>query len=151
MRQVEIWSRSPLGEYLWNHLLEGKKQYVLRGRTQFGSKRIKNLNFTYHSGFDSNELPVRAVRPNQNLVLVIDGSTSSDRQEAERWLRQVVHSASPAVVILVVLGSEDCDNSWILPLLSANGGPVDAVFIARDGHLDRNNDQILQMPLGVST
>ena len=47
-------------------------------------------------------------------------------------------------VAVVLLGSEQCDNDWILPYMSSRGGKVNAVFLAVSyTHLDVYKRQFL--------
>ncbi|CAL1531342.1 unnamed protein product [Lymnaea stagnalis] len=51
---------------------------------------------------------------------------------------------------VVLLGSEVCDNSWIHPYMSFNGGPLKFVFLVYDSP-EVDNVHFFQWPLGVAT
>jgi len=51
---------------------------------------------------------------------------------------------------VVLLGNEECANSWILPYMRSHGGQVDVAFIVYDSPLV-DNKQFYQWPLGVAT
>ncbi|EFX63699.1 hypothetical protein DAPPUDRAFT_335115 [Daphnia pulex] len=68
--QVDIQSRAPIGEYLWNHLIEGKKELLSHQVIYKGTKTVNGINFTFQSG--KSEI----ISYSPNLVLIIDGSSS---------------------------------------------------------------------------
>ncbi len=142
--QVEIYSRASLGEYLWNHLLEGKKELMPDGILKKGNKTVDGLSFTYQSG-DSQAFPT-----SQNVVLVVDGSSTPNQKETESWLKRMLLSHSPRTLFLVILGNKNCSNQWIVPYLVSNGGPINAVFITGDSLLT-DRKEIFPWVLGVAT
>ncbi|XP_046637472.1 ribitol-5-phosphate xylosyltransferase 1-like [Daphnia pulicaria] len=142
--QVDIQSRAPIGEYLWNHLIGGKKELLSHQLIYKGTKTVNGINFTFQSG--KSEI----ISYSPNLVLIIDGSSSQLKQE-KMWLNDILISHTPKTLFLVILGDGNCSkNQWIIPYLSCNGGSIDAVFIVRD-KLITDESEIFQWPLGVAT
>lgn len=142
--QVDIQSRAPIGEYLWNHLIEGKKELLSHQVIYKGTKTVNGINFSFQSG--KSEI----ISYSPNLVLIIDGSSSQLKRE-KMWLNDILISHTPKTLFLVILGDGDCSkNQWIIPYLSSNGGSIDAVFIVRD-KLITDESEIFQWPLGVAT
>ena len=142
--QVEIYNRASIGEYLWNHLIEGKKELMPDGIVKRGNKTVEGLNFTYKTG------KREALSTSQNVVLVVDGSTIPNQKETESWVKSVLLSHTPMTLFLVLLGNNNCSNRWILPYLASNGGPISAVFIVGDSSII-DHKEIFPWPLGVAT
>lgn len=144
--QVEIQSRTAIGEYLWNHLLEGKKELLSDQVTYKGNKVVDNLNFTFQSG--NGEITITS---NGNIVLVIDVSSQLKRSKEEKWLNNMLLLYPPKSIFLVILGDNACgNNEWLVPYLSSNGGPVNAAFMVWGSFLTDHNE-VYQWPLGVAT
>jgi hypothetical protein len=145
--QVDIQSRAPIGEYLWNHLIEGKKELLSHQVIYKGTKTVNGINFTFQSG--KSEI----ISYSPNLVLIIDGSSSQQLKQEKMWLNDILISHTPKTLFLVILGDiSDCSkNQWIIPYLSSNGGSIDAVFIVRRDKLITDESEIFQWPLGVAT
>lgn len=146
---VEIYSQSYEGEYLWNHLIEGKKELQEDGVTNLGKKIIEGIDLAYTSG--SSEITPHSINSNSAFVLVIDGSTLSKQNKAEMWINQVLQLNTPSKLFLVLYGNQVCSNQWITDLISANGGPVSAVFIIRDSTIINISSEVYWWPLGVAT
>ncbi len=144
--QVDIQSRAPIGEYLWNHLIEGKKELLSHQVIYKGTKTVNGINFTFQSG--KSEI----ISYSPNLVLIIDGSSSQQLKQEKMWLNDILISHTPKTLFLVILGDSDCSkNQWIIPYLFSNGGSIDAVFIVRRDKLITDESEIFQWPLGVAT
>ncbi|XP_057373597.1 ribitol-5-phosphate xylosyltransferase 1-like [Daphnia carinata] len=144
--RVDIHSRTPIGEYLWNHLLEGKKELMSDKATYKGNKMVDDLNFTYQTG--NAEISITSA---SNIVLVIDGSSQLNQKKEELWLNNMLLFRPPKSLFLVILGDNACDdNQWIVHYLSSNGGPISAAFMVRSSFL-ADEDEVYQWPLGVTT
>ncbi|XP_032788363.2 ribitol-5-phosphate xylosyltransferase 1 [Daphnia magna] len=144
--QVDIQSQTPIGEYLWNHLLEGTKEFIPDRATYKGNKVVDDLNFTFQSG-DAEIL----ISPNSNVVLVIDGSSQLNQKKEELLLKNMLLFHPPKSLFLVILGDNACSNNkWIVRYLSSNGGPISATFMVRSSFLADENE-VYQWPLGVAT
>jgi len=86
-----------------------------------------------------------------NIVLILNGREPSKISVARHWLDYVVQrSAHFSNVAVVLLGSEQCNNSWIMKYTAKFGGPVKAAFIVYDLP-EVDNDLFYQWPLGVAT
>ncbi|KAI9556478.1 hypothetical protein GHT06_016266 [Daphnia sinensis] len=144
--RVDILSRASIGEYLWNHLLEGKKEFMSDRATYKGNKLVDDLNFTFHSG--NAEISITS---DSNIVLVIDGSSQLNQKKEELWLNSMLLFHSPKSLFLVILGDNACgDNQWVVHYLSSNGGPISAAFVVHSSFL-ADEDEVYQWPLGVAT
>lgn len=106
----------------------------------------------------------------KNLILVLNGRDIEKVEVASSWLQEVTllaasfsHQLSEEAsnhghhfstmsfnVGIILLGSESCFNSWILPFLSSSGGPIKFLFITYDWKMV-DNSEIFQWPLGVAT
>jgi len=86
-----------------------------------------------------------------NVVLILNGREASKVSVACRWLDYIVQRSSPfSNVAVVLLGNEQCNNSWIMKYMVKSGGPVKAAFVVYDSP-DVDNDLFYQWPLGVAT
>jgi len=85
-----------------------------------------------------------------NVVLILNGRSASKVSVARRWLDYIVQQSSRfSNVAVVLLGNEQCNNSWIMRYMVKSGGPVKAAFIVYDSP-DVDNDLFYQWPLGVA-
>ena len=95
--------------------------------------------------------PQSIPKDSSNAVLVLNGREASKVFVARRWLDYIVeHSSQFSNVAVVLLGNEQCNNSWIMKYMSRSGGPVKAAFVVYDSP-DVDNDVFYQWPLGVAT
>ena len=86
-----------------------------------------------------------------NIVLILNGRESSKVSVARRWLDHIMqHSSQFINVAVVLLGNEQCNNSWIMKYMWKYGGPVKAAFVVYDSP-DVFNEVFYQWPLGVAT
>jgi len=86
-----------------------------------------------------------------NAVLILNGREASKVSAARKWLDYIVeHSSQFSNVAVVLLGNEQCNNSWIMKYMSQFGGPVKAAFVVYDLP-DVDDDVFHQWPLGVAT
>jgi len=86
-----------------------------------------------------------------NVVLILNGREPSKVSVAHRWLDYIVQCSSQfRNVAVVLLGNEQCNNSWIMKYMMTHGGPVKAAFVVYDSP-DIDNDVFYQWPLGVAT
>jgi len=86
-----------------------------------------------------------------NVVLILNGREASKVSVACRWLDYIVQRSSHfSNVAVVLLGNEQCNNSWIMKYMVKSGGPVKAAFVVYDSP-DVDNDLFYQWPLGVAT
>lgn len=53
-------------------------------------------------------------------------------------------------VALMLIGSEQCENSWVLPYMMSHGGRLRLLLVVYDTLLV-DGREILQWPLGVAT
>ena len=148
MKFVEIWGKAAIGFYLWEHILEGPLEQQNGELLQYGEMKIQNIMFRFRTG------PLvrpDSIPPNTRyLVLVINGREPKKIDFARTWLDSLKNLRNLSKAAVVLLGSENCDNSWFLPYLVQNGGTIKFAFIVYDiPNLD--NKIIYQWPLGVAT
>ncbi len=149
---VEIWSKAAIGLYLWLHIIKGTIDKKVDANIYlYGFKKINNFKFKFRSGpvLTTNSLEQFSA---DNLILVLNGRDKEKVGNAIDWLKAIDPKVKKTVknVGLVVLGDEECHNSWINPYLVSNGGPVKFVFIVYDWK-QVDNHFIYQWPLGVAT
>ena len=86
-----------------------------------------------------------------NIVLILNGRETSKVSVARRWLDYVVQrSWQFNNVAVLLLGNEQCNNSWVMKYMWRSGGHVKAAFVVYDSP-DVDNDAFYQWPLGVAT
>lgn len=156
---VEIWSKAAIGFYLWEEILKGIIDKGLNNGIYItGSKKVGRVKFNFRSG---PALTVDAFRsfisdPSQskNIVLILNSRDAEKMSIAKSWLEEVKVqsqvSPKPLNIGVVMLGNENCFNSWILPYLSSHGGLVKFLFVTYDWKMI-NGQNIFQWPLGVAT
>ena len=86
----------------------------------------------------------------ENLILVLNGRAPDKVDFTRTWLDYLVNYKELQNVALMIIGSEVCDNDWVLPYMASNGGLIKVLFLVYDGTIVNGKD-ILQWPLGVAT
>ncbi len=86
----------------------------------------------------------------EHLILVLNGRAPDKVDFAKSWLDYLNNYNNLKNVALMIIGSEVCDNDWLLPYMASHGGPIKVLFIVYDGTIVNGRD-ILQWPLGVAT
>lgn len=89
----------------------------------------------------------------EHVVLVLNGRERAKVAYATQWLRYaqtLLETHKIRHLAVVLLGSESCNNAWILPYLKRNGGFVNLLFVTYD-YAFVNEEDIFQWPLGVAT
>lgn len=86
-----------------------------------------------------------------NVVLIVNGREPAKISTATRWLDYVARRQQHFNnVVVVMLGNERCNNSWLSRYMVTAGGPVKAVFVTYDTS-EIDNQYVFQWPLGVAT
>ncbi|KAG7155632.1 Ribitol-5-phosphate xylosyltransferase 1-like, partial [Homarus americanus] len=131
---VEVWSKAAVGTYLWQHILEGEESL---DETVPGA--------TLGPGVTPDSVP----RDMKNVVLVVNGRTEEKVTDAKYWLDSIQSWDTPPVVILVMLGNEQCENHWVDGYIQPNGAVVTVLVTYDDPRVDQVT--FYQWPLGVAT
>lgn len=145
---VDIWSIAAIGQYLWGHILGGDLQIDDSKGWSYGEKKIDNIQFRYKVG--QGVTPYRVPQDVKNLVLVLNGREESKINSAKEWLNLLPSFKDLQHVAVVLLGNEQCNNDWIKPYMSLNGGRINFAFLVYDS-ADIDNNNFFQWPLGVAT
>lgn len=145
---VEIWSKAAIGLYLWEHIFDSSLRDQDGNTWQLGEMRVGNLIFRFRTGpaVVEGNVPTNV----ENLVLVLNGRDENKVNHAKSWLKYIEYLHHLRNLGIVILGNEECRNSWIYPFLHRNGGPVKFVFLVYDSS-DVDEDVFYQWPLGVAT
>lgn len=144
---IEVWGKASISLYLWNHILMGSLDELYNGFMKIGNLTVDNLVFSFKTGpgFIQTTVPASV----KYLVLVLNGRSNDKVENAKQWLDYLPKFTLLKKVAVVLLGSEQCDNDWILPYMSSRGGKVNVVFLVYDSVLIDNNE-FYQWPLGVA-
>lgn len=144
---IEVWGKASISLYLWNHILKGSLEELYNGFMKTGNLTVDNLVFSFKTGpgFIQTTVPASV----KYLVLVLNGRSSDKIEKAKQWLDYLPKFTLLKKVAVVLLGSEQCDNNWILPYMSSRGGKVNVVFLVYDSTVVDNNE-FYQWPLGVA-
>lgn len=86
----------------------------------------------------------------ENLLLILNGREPEKVLFAQMWLKSLQNLSQLQHVGLMLLGNEQCNNSWLQPFMHYNGGLVKFVFLVYDSP-DIDNVHFFQWPLGVAT
>uniref|UniRef100_A0A1B6KEB4 Exostosin GT47 domain-containing protein n=1 Tax=Graphocephala atropunctata TaxID=36148 RepID=A0A1B6KEB4_9HEMI len=144
---VEIWGKASLSLYLWQHILKGPLNSIHNGLMKFGNLTLNSFEFSFKNGggYIQTTVPENV----QYLVLVLNGRSPNKVKHAKEWLEYLKRLKQLKKVCLVLLGSEQCENDWILSYMGSRGGKVDVAFLVYDSPLV-DNKEIFQWPLGVA-
>ncbi|CAG2102407.1 unnamed protein product [Medioppia subpectinata] len=148
---IELWSKASIGFYLWQHILRASLETRADGNAYVsGAAKLNGFRFKFRSG------PLLTIDSLQhmsahNLILVLNGRDKQKIKFAVDWIAGVDRLKDQIRNVgLVVLGDEQCHNSWLRPYLQSNGGFVKFVFVVYDWKLI-DDRVIYQWPLGVAT
>ncbi|XP_022081604.1 transmembrane protein 5-like isoform X2 [Acanthaster planci] len=145
---VEIWSRAGVGQYTWEHILGASLEPRLGGVWSYGRKTEGNVTFTFRMG--PGVVPDKVPTEVENLLLVLNGRAPDKAEFARTWLDYLDAFPRLRDVALMLIGSEQCDNEWVLPYMASRGGPLRFLFVVYDT-LRVDDAEIYQWPLGVAT
>ncbi|XP_053318014.1 ribitol-5-phosphate xylosyltransferase 1 isoform X1 [Spea bombifrons] len=149
---VQIWGKAAIGHYLWQHILGGSLEPVdANAQWREGKLRIGKTDLSFITGpaIVPGYFSVEA----DNVVLVLNGREEAKISFASQWLhytQTLVQNHKLQHVAVVLLGSEQCNNEWLLPYMKKHGGFVDLLFVVYDSTWI-NEDDVYQWPLGVAT
>lgn len=146
--KVFIIGKAAIGQYLWQHLLNGQIVYSKNGFYQNGNKTFYNINFVYLSGpgYIQDSIPQDV----EFMVLVLNGRSFDKVTKAKEWFDYLYNAPLIKKVAVVLLGDERCENNWIIKYMKSKGGVIDLLFIVYDSTLV-DDEEIFQWPLGVAT
>ncbi|XP_052781486.1 ribitol-5-phosphate xylosyltransferase 1-like [Mya arenaria] len=145
---VEVWGKASIGLYLWQHILEGPLEERMEGVWSHGTKTINNIKFTFRTG--PGVVPDQVPKETEHLLLVLNGREPDKITFAKSWLTSLDTLPRLQNVGLVLLGNEQCNNSWLHPYMAQNGGRVKFAFLVYDSP-EIDNKFYYQWPLGVAT
>ena len=95
-------------------------------------------------------LPSTVPRDVENLLLVLNARAPDKVDFARAWLDNLDAFTRLRNVGLMLIGSEQCQNSWVLQYMKSHGGPLQFLLVVYDTLLV-DGREILQWPLGVAT
>ena len=95
-------------------------------------------------------VPAKVPQDTRYLVLVLNGREPSKVEYSQMWLDYLPRLPNLQRTVVMLLGNEKCNNSWIHKYLARNGGHVWAVFLVYDSP-EIDNKVFFQWPLGVAT
>ncbi|KAK0050233.1 transmembrane protein 5 [Biomphalaria pfeifferi] len=145
---VEIWGKAAIGLYLWEHIIEGILEERMNGVWSYGEKSLSSISFRFRTG--PGVVPSKVPRSTENLLLVLNGRETAKVEVSKMWLELLVTLPHLHNAAVVLLGNEQCNNSWIHPYMAHNGGLVKVVFLVYDSP-EIDNIHFYQWPLGVAT
>lgn len=145
---VEIWGKAAISIFLWEHILRGELVEEQGGFVKIGHLTTDDINFTFRwgPGVIQSTVPTNT----EYLVLVLNGRAPEKIATARQWIQQLDIYPKLKHTVVVLLGDEKCNNSWIVPFMRSRGGPIDAAFIVYDSVLV-DDKEFFQWPLGVAT
>ncbi|XP_070193466.1 ribitol-5-phosphate xylosyltransferase 1-like [Littorina saxatilis] len=145
---VEVWGKAAIGLYLWEHIFQAELEERLNGVWSYGSKKIGAITFRFRTG--PGVIPSKVPKDTENVLLVLNGREASKVDFAKMWLDFLPSLPRLRNAAVVLLGNEQCRNSWLLPYLKLPGSRLRSVFLVYDSPLV-DNVQFYQWPLGVAT
>ncbi|WAR25581.1 RXLT1-like protein, partial [Mya arenaria] len=95
-------------------------------------------------------VPDQVPKETEHLLLVLNGREPDKITFAKSWLTSLDTLPRLQNVGLVLLGNEQCNNSWLHPYMAQNGGRVKFAFLVYDSP-EIDNKFYYQWPLGVAT
>ncbi|CAD5124903.1 DgyrCDS13152 [Dimorphilus gyrociliatus] len=146
-KTVEIWSKSALGIYLWEHILNASLVTRYRGIEKFGTTKINGITYRMRLGLGM--FQSRKDLDATHLILVLNGSDAKKIRVSTVILNSLKLFNRLERVGVILLGNEKCENEWFEPFLKRNGGPIDVAWIVYDSELV-DDKTVFQFPLGVS-
>jgi len=145
---VDIWGKAAIGLYLWEHVFEGRYEEHST-MYSFGEHDSSDILFRFHTG-PALTTSFASLEDVADVVLVLNGRESSKVVVSEEWLKLVLSMATVRNVGLVVLGNEQCNNTWLMSHIREHGKLIKFVFLVYDSP-EVDNQLVYQWPLGVAT
>jgi len=145
---VDIWGKAAIGLYLWEHILEG--QFEEHSTVySFGQVESSDILFRFHTG-PALTTSVVSKEEVTNVILVLNGREPVKIAFSAEWLSVTLSMSTVKNIGLVVLGNEQCDNTWLISLIASHTDLVKFVFIVYDSP-EVDHQLVYQWPLGVAT
>lgn len=132
------------GDYLWFHVL-GRTVAKQEGLWSLGTARFGRAAVRFRTGWGVQ--PHTVPQDARHVVLVLNGRTPEKIATARAWLDALDRLPRLAAAGIVLLGTEQCNNSWLhayLPRLAF------VFLVYRDVTLV-DDQRVFQWPLGVAT
>eukprot|EP00045_Choanoeca_perplexa_P016856 m.233219 g.233219 ORF g.233219 m.233219 type:complete len:437 (-) comp17376_c0_seq1:2293-3603(-) len=146
---VEVWGKAAIGTYFIEAILGARLESKLNGVWFLARALCSNLHLTYRSG--PGVLPHKVPKTAQHVVLVLNGHNDDKIKTATPWLDMLPTLPNLKHVGLIVLGYEDCSNTWLKPYLDAHEYKIRFVFLVYGGKTWLSHPKVQQWPLGVAT
>ena len=86
----------------------------------------------------------------ENLILILNGREPDKVKFVKTWLNSLKSMPQLKNIALILLGNEQCNNSWLHSYMHFQGGPIKFVFLIYDSP-DIDDINFYQWPLGVAT
>jgi alpha-dystroglycan beta1,4-xylosyltransferase len=121
----------------------------LRGNQVHLIKTVLRFSFRLYTG--PGIVPRSMLTDTGNVVLILNGREPAKISTSVRWLDHVAQRSQQfRNVVVVMLGNERCNNTWLSKYMVNAGGPIKAVFVTYDSP-EIDNQYVFQWPLGVAT
>ncbi|KAF7493918.1 hypothetical protein SSS_05498 [Sarcoptes scabiei] len=152
---VEIWSKSAIGQYVWENILEGRSKSAIFPNDLYleGTKYLNSLSLLFRSG---PSLKIESLErfPVENLILILNWRSSSKIEYSLKWLDVIDRDRLSTIknIGIIALGNERCNNSWFLEnyIQKRRLKNFRFLFIVYDW-IQIDNKKIYQWPLGLAT
>jgi hypothetical protein len=145
----DIWGAAAIATFLWESIFAGSLSPSPDGTTMIGEASVHDRQVTFRTG-PGLHTSFLAAKLSRNQIFVLNGRSPEKISESTAWVEQMEELPESHLNVVVWLGTEACENTWILSKLRKNGGFVDSLFIVYDdGEVD--GETIYQWPLGTAT
>ncbi|EDQ90626.1 uncharacterized protein MONBRDRAFT_16245 [Monosiga brevicollis MX1] len=144
----QVWSKAAVGDYFIEHIMGTKPEPRLSGVWYFARTFCGPLRFTYRAGHGV--APHKVPNDPRHVVLILNGHDDEHAATARPWLDLLPSLPQLRSVGLIVLGYEDCSNTWLAPYLRDPCYKISFTFMVYGGQWPGAKD-MMQWPLGVAT
>lgn len=143
---VEVWGKASISMYFWIHIFKGPTQLKYTGYT-VGNLTTDDFEMSFKNG--PSVVPSTVPLKVKYLVIILNGRAPDKIKFAKMWLDFLKSLSNLKRTVLLMLGSEQCENDWLLPYMKSRGGVIDVAFLVYDSLLV-DDKEFYQWPLGVA-
>ncbi|KAK7862902.1 hypothetical protein R5R35_002454 [Gryllus longicercus] len=147
VNKVEVWGKAAIGTYFWIHVMNADLDNQRNAMVITSNLTIGNTALMFRTG--PGLIQTTAPYDVEHLILILNGRSQEKLVASTMWLDYLPQYTKLKKLAVIILGNEECENSWIWPYMKSRGGMIDIAFLVYDSPMI-DNKQFYQWPLGVA-
>ena len=147
---IDIWGVAAIATFLWESIFDSRLEPSLNDTIFFGKTIVNTRTVILRMGPGILEPFSLSASLAKHQILVINGRTGAKTTEAAEWLDRMKRREDVEFLTVVLLGTEMCENDWIMRRLKKHGSFIDTLFLVYDNE-SVDVESVYQWPLGPAT